>query len=146
MKTIKLTNSQKVVMVDDDDFETLSKSSWSLSSVGYAQSNCLMHRLIMNPPIGMDIDHINHNKLDNRKENLRILTHSENIINAKRSWIEKGTCYDKVKKKWRAAIRVRKKRIHLGYFKTEQEAMTRYRNYRDNLVKDFNNTHKGEIF
>lgn len=87
MKYIELTKQEKA-LVDDEDYNWLSYFKWHYAN-GYAQSNLLknrlsMHSLIMNTPKGMDTDHINHNTLDNRRENLRICTRSENLLNAKK--------------------------------------------------------------
>lgn len=68
------------------------------------------------------IDHINQDKLDNRIENLRAVTQSQNQLNNK----AKGCSFHKAKCKWEARIKVNSKLISLGYFNTEEEAMTRY--------------------
>ena len=82
-----------------------------------------MHRLIMNiidPKVC--IDHINHNTLDNRKCNLRIVTSQENNFNRRC----KGYCWNKKANKWKAYIYLDYKSIHLGYFNTEEEARSSY--------------------
>lgn len=86
------------VVVDDDDFEWLSKYRWSLSG-GYAYTSfhvgmtpdgmrlvqpCLMHRFIMQPPGKMVVNHINENRLDNRKSNLEVCTQRDNM----RAWAD----------------------------------------------------------
>lgn len=85
MKTIKLTQN-KTVKVDDSDYQWLNQYKWYFHVQGYAVRKSkgkaiLMHRLIMNTPEGMDTDHINRDKLDNRRENLRVCTHAENMRN-----------------------------------------------------------------
>jgi len=91
-KEIKLTHGF-VALVDDEDFYELSKYTWRASSdyrTYYALrsvreykkiKNLSMHRQIMDFPENMLIDHINHNGLDNRKENLRICTPAQNTFN-----------------------------------------------------------------
>lgn len=71
----------KFAKVDNEDFEVVKDFNWCLSKNGYAFSNIggYMHRLIMNPPKDMEVDHIDRNKLDNRRYNLRICTHIENM-------------------------------------------------------------------
>ena len=69
-----------------------------------------------------DIDHINHNKLDNRVDNLRIVTHQKNGFNRN----DKGYSWRKASNKWQARIVLNKKTIHLGYYETEAEAHTAY--------------------
>ena len=77
------------------------------------------------------IDHINGNKLDNRKANLRICTYSENTINVKRNLQNKfrGVSFDKLREKWKARISVNGKRIQLGRFDTKIQAAIRYNSF-----------------
>jgi hypothetical protein len=85
-----------------------------------------MHREIMKPPAGMVVDHINHNCLDNRRSNLRIVTHRQNMLNAKpRSDGNgvSGVTWDKEFKKWRARAHVNGRRAHLGRFESKREAI-----------------------
>lgn len=88
---IKLSNGE-LAIVDKRDVKKLSELRWHKNSSGYAihtyQKNgkygsFLMHRIINNTPDGYFTDHINRNKLDNRKINLRTVTHGENIRNTK---------------------------------------------------------------
>ena len=81
-KEIKLTRG-KVAIVDDDDFEKLSSFSWCCGSDGYAVGRVFgkitkMHRLITNCPSDRVVDHINNNKLDNKKKNLQVITIKQN--------------------------------------------------------------------
>ena len=89
-----------------------------------------MHRWITGPPRGIEIDHINQNKLDNRRENLRLSTRSKNMHNAKMSTLNtsghKGVHWSKSNKKWQVRIRVEGKRINLGYFDKIEEAAIAY--------------------
>jgi hypothetical protein len=94
------------------------------------QTTLFLHRLLMNPPKGMVIDHINHNGLDNRKENLRICTNAENVRNSRNSQNNtsgyKGVCWDKSNKKWKARIGKDYKQIHIGCFDILEEAARAY--------------------
>ncbi len=95
------------------------------------QTTQYAHRLIMNCPPDLRIDHKNHNGLDNRDDNLRIVTASQSQYNRRkpRNAITskyKGVCYYKHKKKWVARINIDGKRKYLGYFDTEEEAARRY--------------------
>src|SRR6476660_298673 len=88
-KKILLQNERgagKYALVSDSDFAELSTIRWVLSVGGYADSSSCgtMHRLIMNYPDGMIVDHINGDPLDNRRENLRIVTHHQNAMNSAR--------------------------------------------------------------
>jgi hypothetical protein len=80
-------------------------------------------------PQGMDIDHINGNKIDNRIDNLRIVTHRVNMQNRKthRAGRLVGASYFKERNYWRSDIRIDKKNITIGYYKTEQEAHEAYK-------------------
>ena len=90
-----------------------------------------MHRLIIDVPEDMFVDHINHNGLDNRKANLRPPTPTDNARYARYPKINtsseyRGVWYNKQTKKWRANIFVNRKRKHLGYFKNEIDAAHAY--------------------
>jgi len=128
-----------VCLVDDDDFESLNKYRWHLSTSGYATGSFIlngksvnkkMHRLIMNPNEGYFIDHINGNQLDNRKCNLRICSHQENMMNRRihknNTSGYKGVTFHRESKKWRAQITLDSKRIQIGYFDDPNEAHKAY--------------------
>ena len=132
-------SQQKFALVDDEDYENLQQFNWSLhvtAGSDYAKhiikgTNLteLMHRRIMNAIKGQEIDHINGNGLDNRKSNLRIVTHQQNLMNQKKTrGISqfKGVTWDKSRKKWMARIKLNRKTINLGRFETEKEASDTY--------------------
>jgi HNH endonuclease/AP2 domain len=87
-----------------------------------------LHRLLMDEPLGMVIDHINGNTLDNREENLRVIKQKENLQNQKgahsnnRTSGIRGVCWNKKDQRWRAQCNVNKKGYFLGNFKTKEEA------------------------
>ena len=89
-----------------------------------------IHRLIMDAPKGMDVDHINGNPLDNRKSNLRICTHTENNrnrgANKNNTSGYKGAYWHKQNKKWRAQIVRNNKAIHIGLYESKEEAARAY--------------------
>jgi len=134
MKKIPLTQG-KFALVDDDDYEKVSRLSWYVDKRGYAVNKKIkityMHRLIMNTPKEMETDHINGNKLDNRKINLRICTKSENMRNRKKQSNNtsgyKGVFWHHKANRWRAQIVINKKAKHLGLFDTPEEAGKAYR-------------------
>lgn len=141
MKFINLSQNKQAI-VDDEDYPLLCKYKWTFHPCGYAYRNqklngkikkVYMHRFIMNYNGEKDIDHINHNGLDNRKSNLRIASRSENLANkgksANHSSKYKGVCYDKSKSKWVCYIQVRKKQIFLGRYETEKEAGMMYNHF-----------------
>lgn len=146
MRKIKLTQG-KYALVDNSDFEYLNRWKWFYQGNGYAARDqwipsekrdyrIYMHRLIMNTPVGMDTDHINHNKLDNRRKNLLICDHSINMRNTGLRSDNKSGCkgvswYSKYNK-WRSRIVIRGKYNHLGYFDSLLEAGMAYENFSRN--------------
>ena len=133
----------KYATVDNDDFDWLSRYKWhTLKCVCtfYAQKTIykngktktiLMHREIMTAPTGLVVDHINHNGLDNRRRNLRIVTVAQNNWNSRRnistdSSNYKGVSWSRNKCKWQAGISIDNKQKHLGYFEDEKEAAAAY--------------------
>lgn len=140
MKEIKLTNDRGVALVDDEDYEMLSQYKWRLNDryiitnikINNKWTNKSIHRLIMNEPKEMYVDHIDHNSLNNQKFNLRIVTNSQNQMNRKKFKISssnfKGVCWYKRDKKWRAYITINKKNYYLGAFKDEVNAAIAYNN------------------
>ncbi len=77
----------KFAIIDESDVHLLGKSSWCLTTAGYPWAkrngcNVLLHRLILPTSHGLVVDHINGDKLDNRRCNLRAVTHGENVRNA----------------------------------------------------------------
>ena len=81
-----VTLKNEVILVDDEDFSKIRKSSWYVSNRGYVCTRTerkikYLHRILMNPSEKLQVDHINHNKLDNRKINLRIVTNQQNHFN-----------------------------------------------------------------
>lgn len=135
MARIKLTQG-KYALVDLEDVETLSKNKWSydahggVARTGIKGKTVLMHRLIMGAPHGVEVDHINLDTLDNRKENLRIATRSQNAANRRRQSNNtsgyKGVSWNKQRKKWHAYICVENKAITIGRFHSPKEAALAY--------------------
>lgn len=129
-----------VVKIDKEDYNKIKKYKWRAQKAkGYnyfyivSTNNkkiILLHRIIMGATKGYVVDHINHDTLDNRKENLRICTYQQNMHNRKKIKIKtskyKGVHYDKIKNKYLAAVIVEKKRIKLGYFFNEENAALKY--------------------
>lgn len=139
-KKIQLSQG-KFALVDDDDYEYLSKWKWHFHH-GYACRNdehydkngnrkpIRMHRVVMKTPEDMEVDHLNGETTDNRKSNLRNCFHNENMKNMKvhRNSISgyKGVTWWKIGKKWRARIRGNGKEISLGYYDNPESAAKAY--------------------
>lgn len=147
MAEIKLAGGL-LTEVDDANFEWLNQWRWYLSSSGYAtrtqyvkgsgrkkQKNKIirMHRLITNAPDGLLTDHIDGDKLNNRRSNLRLATHTENHQNRGKQDNNtsgyKGVFLHnpKLKKPWRARITIPgNTNKHLGFFATPELAARAY--------------------
>lgn len=140
-KTIILSQGMQAI-VDPDDYEHLSKWKWHFH-LGYAVRNCslsrcmhcgflprkmlYMHRVVCDAPKGLDVDHINRNKLDNRRINLRAVTREQNCRNSRRKNKKyKGVYWIAKRKKWRAAINYKGKYIEIGSFDTQEQAASAY--------------------
>ena len=143
MKTIKLTRGYEAI-VDDEDFEELSKHRWCAHSARsptkeyvYAmrgisaggKNRCIkMHRQIMGHPEGKFVDHIDGNTLDNRRCNLRVATHSQNIANStlRNQKLSEFRGVFRQKNRWRVLIRSEGQGHYLGSFISEIAAANAY--------------------
>ena len=119
------------ILLDETDYNSFKDKNISISSGGYAKHKSeKLHRIIMECPKDKVVDHINHNKLDNRRANLRICSIGENNLNKSLSIRNKlgftGVHYYKPLDKYMAYITKDKKRHHLGYFETAEEAYYKY--------------------
>lgn len=137
MKEIKLTgkyDNERVVLVDDEDYERVSLFKWSLlknKTVEYAKNSSigLMHRMILKiDDKNQHVDHLDHNGLNNQKSNLRLCTVSENMRN-RRKIISKptsskyiGVYWSNFYNDWKARYYYQKNRCFTGSFDTEVEA------------------------
>ena len=138
-KEIQL-NKEIVSIVDDEDFEYLNQWKWYLlkSHTNYyairtsKPENKLiqLHRVVIKAKEGEFVDHINGNKLDNRKINLRICTKAQNSQNRKMSKFNKsgfnGVSWCIKNKKWVAQISCENKKIHIGYYIELKDAARAY--------------------
>lgn len=139
MKRIKL-NHGKYALVDNEDFDFINQWTWRVNNCGYAnrtqylgggkknqkQVGIQMHALINKTPKGFHTDHINHNKLDNRKKNLRTATSSENGINRKGLQTNNKSGHTGIywyANAWCVEIKKNLKKIHIGRFKGIREAI-----------------------
>jgi hypothetical protein len=154
-RRIKLLTSYSVdkkyryALVDPEDYKELSGYPWqfyegkknSRAAVRYYGNKIIyMHRQIMDAPKGTIVDHKNRNSLDNTKGNLRFATPSQNACNAERRKgcsRYRGVRFVKHRKIWRGEISYNRKRKHLGYFDSEEEAARAYDAAAKKLHKDF---------
>jgi hypothetical protein len=141
-KVIVLSKGEEFVcLIDTKDLEIIKSlgTSWHINisgnnyksvrtdkQVNGKKVSITMANLIMSPPTGMIVDHVNRNPLDNRKENLRVIPswgNSQNIslLSNNKSGI-RGVSWHKKLGKWRAKAVINKKHHHLGYFENIEEA------------------------
>ena len=134
-----LTNRAEVMLsrgqatiIDIEDAKLVREYKWRLSSRGYvaAPRKCpehrkswLIHRLVMDAQPGLEIDHINHNRLDNRKDNLRVVTRRQNMMNMVPTQDGVRPSDSSAARLWSARIRADGHRIHIGSFRTREEAV-----------------------
>lgn len=113
----KRENPFQTAIIDVDDVPKVENFKWHLQSSGYIASKKagLLHRLIIGASREQLVDHVNRNKLDNRKSNLRITSRSANVHNSKMHITNtsgtKGVCFHKVTGKWEAFISLDGKRV-----------------------------------
>lgn len=140
MKHIPLTGGKHAIVDDEDYDDLIARGKWTLQGEGYAYrwdrairppKLLLMHRVITNAPRGKEVDHINRNKLDNRRQNLRVVSKSVNSLNKPSRGIEES-------KYWSGyAIRITAdgQRIYFGRFKDRLEAMHISKNIKEQLLE-----------
>lgn len=139
MAVITLLRGEQA-LVDDEDLEKISGFVWRAGTKGYVQASkgrgsVYLHRIVMDAKKGEKVDHRNHNKLDNRKSELRICNQRQNVGNSRvqqrpKSSVFKGVCWYAKRSKWLASIKKTvngKKRNHyLGVFTDEVSAARAY--------------------
>jgi len=148
-KAIPLTQG-KFAIVDESDYEWLNQWKWCVCRNGYAKRNkyykiskgayksktIRMHRLIMSVEGSLQVDHIDGNKLNNLRNNLRICTLAQNNRNCGsrvKGKKYKGVSWSKSAKKWHARIRSENINYHLGFFENEIDAVMAYNKAAKNL-------------
>jgi hypothetical protein len=138
------------VLIDDDDRALFGHHSWSLSGNGYIQrhhtteqgkhTKLRLHREIMGLPDGI-VDHINGNKLDNRRCNLRVTDLQGNAQNqslsAKNTSGHRGVSWRKNEQKWYAYAKIDGAMLSLGFYDELEEAARVAREYREKHYKSF---------
>lgn len=127
----KQGNEKARTQVDLEDIEKINMYRW-YENCGYAVARIKgkrikLHRFVLNHKGLLEVDHINNNGLDNRKSNLRIVTHQINMTNQKKrsdntSGVT-GVYWFKTRNRWKAEITVNGKKYQIGYFKTKDQAV-----------------------
>lgn len=154
-----ITKNRTEIIIDTDDITKVNKYTWRVNKNGYAitefrkdinkTKRIQIHRLINNTPNGLSTDHINRNRLDNRKCNLRSCTSSQNAMNVEKyrgkTSKAKGVDYVAKDKSWRARISKNGVRITLGYFKNEEDAIKERLKAEKEVFGEFSPNFFGEL-
>ena len=142
----------KTAIVDAEDYDKLIGYSWYFKGGRYAYrglwiagsnrtKHIPMHHDILKAGPGQYVDHINGNGLDNRKANLRIVSHQQNMFNMKghKSATSKfkGVSWCSSRQKWAAHICKDGKTVAIGRFKTEKAAAVAYNSYAERLFGNY---------
>lgn len=123
-------------IVDDEDYEYLMQWKWRRTTLGYAVRTISkstrviwLHRVINKTPVGFETDHINEDKLDNRRSNLRTVTHGQNNmnrLNKRNTSGHKGVCWHKASRKWLVQIHANGRKHYLELYADIDEAIKTY--------------------
>jgi hypothetical protein len=137
-REIELTQG-KVALVDDADYECLNRLKWyAVCNHGhyYAYREMskdkfmLMHRLILNAPAGLFVDHRDGDGLNNQRDNLRLATNSQNLFNRGKTKLNtsgyKGVSWNDRKKRWMVRVEANGQSHFVGYFDDPEEAASAY--------------------
>ena len=108
-------------LIDDSDADIVLKYKWHVDSRGYIGNKKVgrLHQLLLGMKAGLVIDHMNRNRWDNRRSNLRHTTPSVNSANR----VASGVYFDKSRAKWFAHIRVNYVKKNLGRFLHKKDAL-----------------------
>lgn len=156
MKQIPLTKRGYYALVDDEDYDTLSKYKWyyrkhKFNHTAYTATRLkgskkliYMHQLLITVPPNQHIDHKDRNGLNNQKSNLRPATPSQNHFNQRKAKgktsIYKGVSFSNHNKKWRVQIMLNNQKLNIGLFTNEGHAGMAYDLWASYLFGEFAKT------
>lgn len=144
------TNRGESFIIDTEDYDNVKKYTWSVDQSGYVVANgrkkMRLHRYVTEAYDGNNrhflIDHINHNKADNRKRNLRPVTDSQNqmnsIVRSNNTSGFKGVSWHKSKNAWISQIQINGKLKYLGLFQNIEDAVKARVNAEKMYFSDYN--------
>lgn len=162
MKIIPLTKGKETI-VDEEDYDYLMQWKWHIGTHGYAirtayygggaknpkTKKILMHRELLGIQNGFVVDHIDGNKLNNTKANLRTASVQQNVFNRKMQSNcksgYKGVYWHKQQQKWCSYIKCAEKRIHIGLFDCKKDAALAYNFFALEYFGDFAFFNKSEF-
>ena len=142
---IALGKTKAVTLIDDDDAKWVARHRWKLTTSGYAARNVCVNGIwrevrLARAVLGLEhgdprqVDHINRNRLDNRRENLRAVTPRQNQQNQSSrggSSRFRNVSWCKRNHKWHASVWHDGRRHHIGYFEDERRAASAAQEWRD---------------
>lgn len=129
---VKASNCEDIILVDPEDWKWLKNYTWHVTKYGYAAASMngkfktMQMALIEDIPDGYERDHINRNRLDNRRCNLRVVTKLDNLRNRKyqtKKSNHTGVCWYTLTGQWLAYITDKGKTYNLGLFDNEYDAI-----------------------
>jgi HNH endonuclease len=137
----------RVALVDAEDSERVAAHSWRYCPNGYADASVggrrvYLHRFLTRPPAEAEVDHIDGDRLNNTRANLRLATRSANARNRRKQRTARGKApssrhvgvtWRALRGVWEATIRAGGRQLHLGHFTDEGEAADAYRRARAEL-------------
>ena len=137
MRRIHLRNRNRYALIDDEDYARVKKHTWTFDDsyrgctyvrTDVGRKKIFLHRFVLKYDGTLDVDHVNHDGLDNRKSNLRICVHRANCLNQRRrvgaQFVKKN-----LKRPWRARVQFIGRSIHLGYFENRRAALNARRRW-----------------
>lgn len=147
MNTVKIPLGRNAkdgyALIDESDSWVL-EHRWYKSNNGYIKSSGgkhYLHRLIMSTPTGVQVDHINNDRADNRRANLRHCNQSENnansLLRTDNTSGVRGVSWDRFREKWVAQVWKNRKIIFRKRFDTKEEAIKAYRLNKERLYGEF---------
>lgn len=142
MMILPVSKGKYFTIIDKSDYHLIEGKNLSITPNGYItftfkKKRILLHRLIMDAPDGMVVDHRNHDTKDNRRENLRLCTHAENGKNKRPSGLRKYKGVTKQANGYACLMNIKKKFTHLGTYDTPEEAALAYNRKATELFGEF---------
>ena len=140
-KAIK-TVTGRSFLISDEDFDFVRRYRWFMTRLGYVlrsehEKSLSLHRELLKAQPGIEVDHINGDPTDNRRENLRLATRQENARNHRKQPKRKYIGVYKHGDKWQAGVIVSRRFIYLGTFSTPEEAAKARDEAAKKLYKEF---------
>jgi len=147
MKILPISGGQQVLL-DDGDFEALSKFRWTAQKRKHTfhaaryegKKYVYMHRLLVSAGPGEQVDHKDGNGLNNQRDNLRVATRAQNQMGYRHDCVQRGSrgvYWHKAAKKWMARLVHNQKGVYLGLFNNKADAQQAYNEASQRLFGDF---------